>query len=289
MAALSKATLAKFVRDAAARVNIEPLIQDLLNGEVIHVDETPIRTTERPSEGRQQETSSKTTFNAYIRTYSNGTATVLTATPRKTEESVAEDNILTRFHGIISQGRESKFYNFGGGHATCGARLSRELKGLAELQMCGWASEFREFYVGMNARKNDDVRNGMSACEPALPLQFEQRYDELFERGAALLASMNPKTFGYDGLRRMLNRLAKRKDNYMLFVRNCAAPFTNNQAERDLRHCKTKQKISGCFRSWQGVLDYCKIRSFLDSAKKYGDNLMDSLQRLLRSFVPAGQ
>jgi transposase len=214
---------------------------------------------------------------------------VLTATPRKTEESVVEDNILTQFHGIISQDHESKFYNFGDEHATCGAHLSRELKGLAELQMCDWASEFRKFYVGMNARKNDDVSNGMSACEPELLFQFEQRYDELLERGVSLLVSTNSKNFGYDELRRMVNRLAKYKDNYMLFIRNYAAPFTNNQAERDLRHCKTKQKISGCFRSWQGVLDYCKIRSFLDSAKKCGDNLMDSLQRLLRSTVPAGQ
>ena len=82
------------------------------------------------------------------------------------------------------------------------------------------------------------------------------------------MASMPPKSFGYDELRRMVNRLNKHKDNCLLFIRDYEAPFTNNQAERDLRHCKTKQKVSGCFRSWQGVLDYCKIRSLLATSKK---------------------
>ncbi|GHV47544.1 hypothetical protein FACS1894204_11050 [Synergistales bacterium] len=87
----------------------------------------------------------------------------------------------------------------------------------------------------------------------------------------------------------MTNRLAKHKDNYMLFMRVYIAPFTNNQAERDLRHCKTKQKVSGCFRSWQGILDYCNLRSFLDTAKKRGESLMDSLRSLISPSVPAGQ
>ena len=87
----------------------------------------------------------------------------------------------------------------------------------------------------------------------------------------------------------MVNRLEKYKDNYLLFVRVYEAPFTNNQAERDLRHCKTKQKVSGCFRSWQGLLDYCKIRSLLDTAKKRGLNLFDPLFCLCSPHYPAGQ
>jgi len=97
---------------------------------------------------------------------------------------------------------------------------------------------------------------------------YEKRYDELLQEGKLQLASMPPKSFGYDELRRMVNRLNKHKDNCLLFIRDYEAPFTNNQAERDLRHCKTKQKVSGCFRSWQGVLDYCKIRSLLATSKK---------------------
>ena len=100
---------------------------------------------------------------------------------------------------------------------------------------------------------------------------------------------MTSKTFGYDEFRKMVNRLDKYKDNYLLFIRNYEAPFTNNQAERDLRHCKTKQKVSGCFRSWKGVLNYCKIRSVLDTAKKRNANLFDSLLALIPHSFPAGQ
>jgi transposase len=289
MAKISKATLAKFTRDASHAVDIELMVEDLLNGEVIHTDETPIKTTERPDKGGKLENAEKTTFNAYIRTYSNGMTTVLTANPRKTEESVISDNILTRFHGIISHDHEAKFYNFGDRHATCGAHLSRELKGMAVLQLLDWAVEFRCFYVGMNAHKNDEVRLGAAACEPALLCQFEQCYDEFVSSGACLLRSMEPKSFGYDELRRMVSRLQDNKDNYMLFIRDYSAPFTNNQAERDLRHCKTKQKISGCFRSWQGVVDYCRLRSFFASAQKRGHNLLLALFSLLSKPLPAGQ
>ena len=99
----SQGTLAEFNRSAAEGIELEAHIQDLLNGKVVHVDETGIKTSERPNSAGVLETAEKTTFNAYIRTYSNKTTTVLTVNPYKTEESVFIDNVLTQFHGIISR------------------------------------------------------------------------------------------------------------------------------------------------------------------------------------------
>jgi regulator of replication initiation timing len=285
---VSKATLAEFTRQAAERIDVECCIQDLLNGKVINVDETPIKTSERPTLGGKLEISEKTTFSAYIRTYSNENTTVLTANPHKTQESVCADNILTQFHGIVSQDHESKFYHYGTSNATCGAHLTRELKGMSELQMLTWAEDVRQFFLEMNRHKNNDMLEGKTFCDPILLSRFQARYDELLKTGRDQLACMKPKSFGYEELNRMVNRLEKYKENYLLFICNYDAPFTNNLAERDLRHCKTKQKVSGCFRSWQGVLDYCVIRSLLATAKKRGISLFDSLFSSLALNGPAG-
>ncbi len=97
----------------------------------------------------------KMTYQAYIRTYSNQTATVLTANAHKTEESVITDNILTQFHGIIARDHEAKFYHFGDRHAACGAHLTRELKGMFELQMLPRAGKVRRFFPEMNKQKKE--------------------------------------------------------------------------------------------------------------------------------------
>src|SRR6202166_697995 len=75
----------------------------------------------------------------------------------------------------------------------------------------------------------------------------------------------------------LLLRLTTRKQDTLRFLRDPTVPFTNNQAERDGRMMKLRQKISGGFRSLQGAMDFALIRSFVSTARKQGWNMIDAL------------
>ncbi|NCJ07074.1 transposase [Synechococcales cyanobacterium C] len=63
-------------------------------------------------------------------------------------------------------------------------------------------------------------------------------------------------------------------------MQNFSLSFDNNQAERDLRMMKLKQKISGGFRSEDGSRQFCRIRGYLATLRKQRLNVFDALFNL---------
>ena len=115
------------------------------------------------------------------------------------------------------------------------------------------------------------------------------RYGRLIAQGYAV----NPrrprkkqtKTFN------LLKRLDEQRADVLRFATDFRVPFDNNQAERDIRMVKLQQKISGCWRTFKGAAAYLRVRSYISTARKQGQNPLDVLVRLIEgnAWMPTAQ
>src|SRR5438477_5632377 len=75
----------------------------------------------------------------------------------------------------------------------------------------------------------------------------------------------------------LLDELLRRAEQVLAFLDDLSIPFTNNQAERDLRMVKVQQKIAGTFRSEDGATAFCRLRSYLSTMRKQGHGMLAAL------------
>ena len=168
-------------------------------------------------------------------------------------------------------------------HALCNAHHLRELQALAELDGEAWASPLQQLLRSAGEAARIAREEGF-ALQPELIAWFEQQYDHWvaaaleYHEGLEPLPRAGPKG---RPKRRPGHNLALRLRDYktetLRFLHDPGVPFTNNQAERDLRMMKLRMKISGAFRSEQGAQDFATLRSVLSTAQKQGRNRIEAL------------
>lgn len=195
------------------------------------------------------------------------------------------DNLAGVFGIVVHDFWRPYFTMEGVTHALCNAHHLRELKALMEIEKEPWAlAMFRFLRHACHATNLARARN-----EPR-PAAFVNRlsahYDRIVAQGLTFheaQAPLDAVRFKKRGRARrraghnLLLRLRGHKADTLRFLADASVPFTNNQAERDLRMLKLRQKISGCFRTKTGADTFATIRTVLSTARKQGWNILDTL------------
>ena len=76
----------------------------------------------------------------------------------------------------------------------------------------------------------------------------------------------------------LLDRLVLHRNAVLAFAEYEIVPFTNNQAERDIRPVKTKLKVAGWFRTIKGVEIYARIQGYISTCRKHQLNVLNELR-----------
>src|SRR5215469_17598436 len=192
--------------------------------------------------------------------------------------------IWPRFRGRAMRDRWASYDRYGCAMSICIAHLLRELTYLEEQEQQDWAGQMKAVLLGMHAAAQEWGEQGASALPALERNEWVAQYFEVLAQGFAAQPAPAPEEAPKRGGRRkqtpaknLLDDLLRRADQVLAFLDDLSLPFTNNQAERDLRMVKVQQKISGTFRSETGLTAFCRIRSYLSTMRKQGHAMLAAL------------
>lgn len=193
---------------------------------------------------------------------------------------------LLTYSGRLVSDFFSNYVTLGCEHQFCMAHICRELVGVHEQTSAVWAAELKEHLELCNAACHRARERGSPKLWNARALA--QQFDELVESGSLAHPPPNPvagKKVRRSKARALVDRLRDYRDQCLAFLFDLSVPFTNNQAERDIRMLKVKGKISGCFRRVEGAVRFCRIRSYLQTCGKQGLNRLECLRSIFAGEV----
>ncbi len=198
---------------------------------------------------------------------------------RRGQEAFDAFGILPGFQGTAIHDGWAPYRKYDCRHGLCNAHHLRELTLIHEQYGQRWAKNMIDLLLAANREVTIGPLTGDRMA------QINAGYTAILDQGDAI----HPVKKRKDGTahRRqsyptnLLRRLREHTGDVLRFLSDSEVPFTNNLTEQAVRMPKVKQKISGCFRTFDGAAAFCTIRSYLETLRK---QRIDLLQALVQSF-----
>ncbi len=284
---LSAGSIATFVttcHQQLAEMEIQ-LKATLVKARVIHQDETGLRVG---------------TVGWWVHVCSTDRLTHYAAHPSRGRAALDAIGIASQFRGTSVHDGLLSYQSYTFTQALCNVHHLRDLTFVEEELKQDWARKMKELLLDMKAEVERAKALGRHELDMLVLARLLRRYDSILTEGyqanppppAPKKSEQSKRTPGrpkQSPARNLLDRLSEGKWAALRFLHDFAVPFDNNQAERDLRMIKVQQKVSGCFRTEEGVAMFCRIRSYLSTLRKQGIELLAALHHTLagHAVLPA--
>lgn len=267
---------------------LEPIEQQikqrLSSAAVLHCDETGLRVNRKLW---------------WLHVASTSELTYYFVHPKRGQVAINEMAVLPTFGGVSVHDGWASYFKYSCTHALCNAHHLRELRFIAERYEQPWATAMTRVLATIKAQVDRAKAAGQTALDKVQRLGFKVLYQALLANGfeanpPPTVVADAPKKRGrakQSPPKNLLDRLSLRETAVLAFMDDFRVPFDNNQAERDIRMMKLKQKISGCFRSANGARQFCRIRGYISTLRKQSLSVLDALKHTFigKPILPALQ
>lgn len=248
----------------------ESVLRKILVSDLKHLDETGLRVLSKTH---------------WLHVASNDEATYYHVSEKR-------KSLLSGLNGIVVHDHWKPYFQIPNvHHALCNAHHLRELNARIDNGEL-WAYQMKRWMVAALNMKYEYGEEGIPEDKQNRLLKI---YDDIVARGLIYHDSLTelPRKNNRRGKRakrkghNLLLRLKNFRDATTRFITAWHIPFTNNLAEQDLRMMKVQQKISGCFRSWDGAKIFARHRTLVSTARKQGWNIFQTIkQAISEPFCP---
>ena len=225
------------------------------------------------------------TKRACMRFYGNDTVALFKAHEKKNRASIDEDAILAALspettvmhdHVLLNYNDDFQFQN-----VECGQHLERELKKIYDFSLHDWALRLKDLIAKTIHDRHLLIESGNDSFEKEYTAGFNMQLNRILSDADEQHKESVGRYYENDE-RKLIKRIRSFRKNYFRWVFDFNIPITNNLSERNLRHTKVKQKVSGQYLSIENAKYFADIRTYLQTCRLHGISEFDALSRLTR-------
>jgi len=199
--------------------------------------------------------------------------------------SIKDLGVLDGYAGYLVRDDYRGWHQFDAqlaGVQQCVAHLFRHLQGVLDLHkdQQNWAEKVRQVLRDAGTAVEQAKVGDRAALDPRLLDELRKRYDDAVHWGIITNRHRDWPKGNHPGYN-LAKRLHDKAEQVWLFTRHFKIPWTNNAAEQALKGPKRHQAVSGYWQTTTTLADYCRVRSYLTTARNNGLRAIDAIHAAL--------